>query len=401
LLSGSSKSTDNTLVSVSPISEDFYALTEAPSVNRIDPKTLEVLENTNFSDKMGFVMLTAHPQVMEDGTVFNVGHSIGSSGGFYNFVCFPKDKRDISNPKILATIQSRFKYHPTYIHSFGITENYFIVFETPFVLSVPQLAKSLLMKIPFIDCLKWLENEQTRIILVNRETGDLQFEFFADPFFCFHSINQYEADGNVILDLCCYENADVVEAVRVEKLVKNDANAIGKFFAKPLRFVLPIGESNEKNVNLVKIEGSKATAVLKEDRKFFCTPELLADITFEFPRINNPKYLTKKYKYFYGVCVELDEHVGAIVKVDVEKKSKVTWKDGKMYAFEPFFVPSPNAVEEDDGVIVAGFLTSGTANQVGIVILDAKDLKELARAEFKDLPTAITKPFHGWYLADE
>lgn len=389
--------TDNTLVTFYPIYDGYYALTEGPNVNRIDIKTLEVLEKTNFSELLGVAILTAHPQVMTDGSTYNVGHSISAAGGFYNVVCFPKGEKDIKNAKVVAKVPSRYKYHPTYIHSFGITENFIIIFETPMVMSIPLLAKSLVSEISFVNCLKWLDNEQTRIILIDRETGALAHSFFTDPFFCFHTINQFEKNDEVILDLCCYENAGVIDAVHVENLLKNDPKAIGKFSTKPLRFILPL-KAEEKNINLVKFEGSTAKAILTD--KLFCTPELLCDVSFEFPRINYPKYVATEYQYFYGVCVDLAENIGAILKVDTKTKTKIFWKDQKSYAWEPIFVPSPNANSEDDGVIVAGFLTSGTPNRVGIVILDAKNLEELARSEFNDLPTDIPKPFHGWFIAE-
>lgn len=390
--------TDNTLVSFYPICDDYYALTEAASINRIDIETLEVLEKTNFSDLIGVVVLTAHPQIMPDGTTYNVGHSISAGGGYYNVICFPKGEKDIKNAKVIAKVPSRFKYHPTYIHSFGITENFIIILETPFVMSIPLLAKSMIAEVSFINCLKWLDGEQTRIILIDRETGLLAHSFFTDPFFCFHTINQFEKNEEVILDLCCYENASVVNAVLVENLSKNDPKAIGKFCTKPLRFILPL-KAEEKNVNLVKYQGSTATATLTDE--IFCTPELLCDVGFEFPRINYPQHLAIEYQYFYGVCVDLAENVGALLKIDTKAKTKILWKDKKSYAWEPIFVPSPNATSEDDGVIVAGFLTSGTANCVGIVILDAKNLNELARSEFNDLSTDIPKPFHGWFIQDK
>lgn len=43
-------------------------------------------------------------------------------------------------------------------------------------------------------------------------TGKLHATCQGEPFFAFHHVNAYERDGDVILDLCAYDNADIVRA---------------------------------------------------------------------------------------------------------------------------------------------------------------------------------------------
>jgi carotenoid isomerooxygenase len=394
------KPSDNTLVTLYPIGDNFYALTETACVNQIDPKNLEIIERSYLNRHLGVVIVTAHPHVLSDGSAYNVGQTIGSNGGEYNIIYFPKGEKSVEEAKVIAKVPARFKFHPAYIHSFGMTENHFIILETPFVLSIPTILKATLIDTSYVQSLMWLTGESTRIILIDRATNTLSHTFYADPFFCFHTINNYEKNNEVVFDMCCYENAGIVDAAHVEKMTKNDPENAIKILLKPLRFVLPL-KSEEKNKNLVKLEGSKATAHLNEKGEVFCTPEILSEIGCEFPRINYPKYLATEYRYFYSIVMDYNENLGAIMKVDTNTKKELLWKHEDSYAWEPVFVPAPNAENEDDGVVVTAYLSTKDANRVGLIILDAKNMKELARAEFTNLPSAITKPFHGWFLFDE
>lgn len=343
-------------------------------------------------------ILSAHPHVMADGSVYNVGQTINGYGAYYNVIYYPKGEKDINNAKLIAKIPSRFRYHPTYIHSFGITENFIIIYESPFVMSVMNLTKSLIIPTPFSKCLKWLNDEETRIILIDRNTGELAHSFYTDPFFCFHDINGYEKNNQVILDLCCFENGEVVDGANLDNII-NTPDKFDKFKTRPLRFILPL-KTEAKNTNLVKFGDTTATATF-DGRKVFCTPEVLYNIDFEFPRVNYPKFNATEYQYFYGVCTTLNENLlGGIFKVDVKNKTMSYWKEGKIFAYEPIFVPSPNPQSEDDGLIVTGFLTNNEENRVGIIILDARNMKEIAKCEFVNLPSAISKPFHGWWVND-
>lgn len=386
--------TDNTVVSVYPISNSYYALTETPRINKIDPNTIDLIECVDLSKKFEVVMYTSHPEITRDGTAFNVGTSF-KGGAAYNVVCFPKGENLIDDATIVAKIPARFKFHPSYMHSFGITDNFFIIIESPLTVSVPSLIKSSFVGTTFDKCFKWLTGEQTRILLIDRATGTLRHTFYTDPFFCFHTINQFEKNDQVIFDLICYKDGQIVNALVIEEIKKNDPEHLKVFESYALRFVMPL-TAEDKNKNLVTLEGSKAKATLTDDGKVYCTAELLSDTSCEFPRVNYSKYMGTDYQYFYTSTRD-----GSIMKTDTIARADIFWKEENLFTWEPIYVPSPSPESEDDGVIVAGFLSNQNSNQVGIVILDAKNMKELARAEFSDLPTEITKSFHGWYVADE
>jgi len=84
----------------------------------------------------------------------------------------------------------------------------------------------------------------------------------------------------------------------------------------------------------------------------------------------------------YGVHIEKAGYfVDSIIKIDVVKRKTKVWSpevDGM--PSEPVFVPRPGGTDEDDGVLlVVNFDTSRLKS--ALVVLDAKTMKELGRAE--------------------
>lgn len=60
---------------------------------------------------------------------------------------------------------------------------------------------------------------------------------------------------------------------------------------------------------------------------------------------------------------------------------------------EPVFIAAPDSQAEDDGVVVCP--GAGPEGNAFVAVLDAKDLKELGRAE---MPFATPHRFHGIWL---
>lgn len=60
----------------------------------------------------------------------------------------------------------------------------------------------------------------------------------------------------------------------------------------------------------------------------------------------------------------------------------LTWKEhDEVIPGEAAFVPRPGATEEDDGVLVAGVTDTREGKRDFLVVLNAKTLQEIARAE--------------------
>ena len=395
-----SQPSDNTLVSIYPFNDEFFAFAEYPFIHQIDPETLETKKKVDFSDKFGVLYHTSHPHVISDGTVYNLGLSLSKFGPVYNIICFPKGENIFNDAKVVVELPVRWKFHPSYMHTFGITENFFIIVEQPLVLSVKSILKTAFNHKPFITCFQSFQDKSVKIHLIDRVSGKLRQTFDTETFFFFHIINQFEKNGHVVIDIICYKDFSVIDSLYIDSIKNGLSDPLMDIFqSETLRFVLPLNKPNESKGNIVTLENTAAVAFLKSDGSVFCKPEILCDIGCELPRINYEKYLGKDYQFFYALSATVElENAGILVKGDVRKKTKLIWSEKNCYPSEPVFIASPEPKSEDDGVIVASMIWgNGEENRVGLLVLDAKTMTEKGRCEFNNLPGPVPKCFHGWF----
>lgn len=426
---------DNAMISVYPFGDEYFAFCEAPVIHKVDPVTLETQRRVNLYPMVGILNHTSHPHVMSDGTVYNLGQTVQKTGPYYNIIRFPHGEGMLEGAEIVASIPARWKFNPGYMHTFGITENYFVVVEQPLAISVASMIKNSLTNQPFIGSFKWFAEKQTYFYVVDRETNELAFTFCAEAFFYLHIINQFERDDHLVVDICCYKDPSMLNCMYVASMENMQSNPdYAKMFrGRPLRFVLPLHAYRQQSgndrpsqlatifgklsrsisfdsrptdivlENLVKLRPTDASAYRLPNGTIFCKPELLCDTGCETPRINYDENLGREYRYFYAISSDVDaDNPGTIIKVDVTEKTKRTWCEANCYPSEPIFVPRPNAETEDDGVVMCAIVWAGQSepeNKVGLLILCAKTFSELGRCVF-ETPSPVPKCLHGWWKDD-
>jgi carotenoid isomerooxygenase len=384
-------SSDNAMISIYPFGDEFFAFTESPVIHRINPETLDTEERVNLSDYLGIINHTSHPHVMADGLVYNLGQSITKTGPVYTILCFPHGENMFKDAHVVASVPARWRLHPSYMHTFGITERYFVIVEQPLTVSVPAVLKSQLTNQPMATCLKWFENRPTMIYLLNRSDGELAYTFQAEAFFYLHIINQYERDDHVVLDICCYKDPAMLNCMYVEhmKNMQKNPDYAKMFRGRPLRFVLPLKRPDgsvktslhnffntlkksssldfddedlkkrplkkskstskllhfkdlELSRNLVTLTDTRAEAYQLPNGGIFCKPELLCNLGCETPRVYYEEHLGREYQYFYAISSDVDAtNPGTLIKVDVVNKTRKTWCEDNCYPSEPIFVASP------------------------------------------------------------
>lgn len=284
---------------------------------------------------------------------------ISYEGPRYNIICFPNGKYMFDNAHIVATIPSRWKLFPSYMHTFSMTENYFIIVEQPLSVSLPSVVKSNLKNEPMCSSFKWFADAQTFIYLICRKRGQLCHTYKTEPIFYLHIINSYEESGHVILDICTYKDPSMLDCMYIESMkdMQNNPNYANMFRAKPLRFVLPLRyrhrqvqkpsfkrslslmnvipsfgtnerlskstscdllkeqqistasyrKLNFQSENLVRLQGTTCTSHLLEDATVFCEPESLCSLGCETPRIHYESY--SGMHSLYGVDMSLENFV--------------------------------------------------------------------------------------------
>jgi beta,beta-carotene 9',10'-dioxygenase len=124
--------------------------------------------------------------------------------------------------------------------------------------------------------------------------------------------------------------------------------------------------------------------------------ETLSETRLELPRIDYRRRNGRPYRIAYGVAVDDGPLFGAgIVKVDVETGQTERWRESMTYAGEPVYVPRPDAEREDDGVLLS-VLLEPERGASSLLVLDAADLAELARAR---VPHHVPFGFHGQHFS--
>jgi carotenoid isomerooxygenase len=67
--------------------------------------------------------------------------------------------------EIVSTLQSRWILNPSYMHTFGITQNYFIIIEQPLAIALMTMVTCQIKNEPMCTCLKWYENENVSLMI--------------------------------------------------------------------------------------------------------------------------------------------------------------------------------------------------------------------------------------------
>uniref|UniRef100_A0A3Q1D0X2 Beta-carotene oxygenase 2b n=1 Tax=Amphiprion ocellaris TaxID=80972 RepID=A0A3Q1D0X2_AMPOC len=397
------KPTDNANVSFVTYKGDYYVSTETNVMHMVDPETLESIKKVDWSKFIAVNGATAHPHTDPDGTTYNMGNSYTSKGAFYNIIRVPPTKETegetLEGATVLCSIPSVDKTKPSYYHSFAMSENYVVFIEQPIKMNLLKIVTGKLTGKSIRDGFSWDPNLNTVFHLIHKQTGKVSnIKYLAKPLSTFHQINAYEEDGFLIMDMCASDDGQAIEAYNIQNLRKSGEalddvyNTLCRVF--PRRFVLPLNVDSDTlyDQNLIDRPSSTATSV-------FCTHEDLhrEDLHqyggLEFPQINYGKYNTHPYRYFYG-CGFRHLVGDTLIKMDLQGKHMKVWDHPGLYPSEPVFVPSPNATEEDDGVILSVVITPNKDKSTFLLVLDAKTFEELGRAE---VPVNIPYGFHGTF----
>ena len=349
--------TDNCNVNVTRLGERWIAMTETPLAIEFDPDTLETLGHRRWAGSKA--QGTAHPHYDFDrGEAVSYSVRFGASSS-YRLLAIPDGETE---PRELAKVPVR---EPAYMHSFALTDRYAVLFDQPLVVNPLKLV---LGKRSFIENYEWKPERGTRFLVIDRKTGTLRTTVEAEAFFTFHSVNAFEDGDELVVDLVAYEDSSIIDDLYLDKLRGEDPTPAAGHLR---RYRLPLGGGEARHEDL-------------------CAEPL------ELPRIDYRARNGREYRYVYATGQRGPGFVNQLVKVDLEDGGTEMWSEPGCYPGEPVFVPAPGPRDEDGGVILSVVLDAA-AQRSFLLVLDARDFTELARAE---APHHIPFGFHGSFARE-
>jgi beta,beta-carotene 9',10'-dioxygenase len=347
---------DNANVNLTRLGDRYVAMTEMPVPVEFDRQTLGTVGQVKWRDRVGGAVGSAHPhhdREADELVSYVVDFSARSAYKLFAVTAGSDERRLIA--KIPAGRE------PSYLHSIAMSEHYLVVVAWPAVMDPLRLiAKGG----GFMDAMRWKPERGTAFHVVDRHSGEHVATAKGEAFFCFHHINAYEEGDEVVVDLCAYEDSSIIEALEVSKLRAGDTPPPQAF---PTRYRVPL-------------DGGEVHG------------ERLSEQSLELPRIDYGRHNARPYRYVYGAGSS--DWLDRVVKLDVESRETLTWREEGCYPGEPVFVRRPGGEAEDDGVLLSLVLDAG-AGRSFLAVLDAATLEELARAE---APHAIPFGFHGQFF---
>jgi beta,beta-carotene 9',10'-dioxygenase len=351
--------TDNCNVNVTMRGEEIIAMTETPMRLTFDPDTLHIGRTIDDAATIKGQVATAHPH---HDAARATSYSYLLHLGITSTYKLVTTDDETGTARLLAQFVVA---HPSYVHSFGMSENYLIMALGPFVVDPLTLAVS---GKPFIRNYHWRPELGLRLYVIDKNTGAVVVETTAPAAFLFHHVNAYEDDGALMVDLLVYADSGAVEQLDLGLMRSATASVV---VGQLRRYRIILANGRVDNV-------------------------ALSDTLFEFPQINYGRVSGQPYQFAFGAGSLGGDLHDCIVKVDTITGKTLHWTAPDVFPGEPVFVPDPHIDIEDAGVLLSVVLDAN-AQASFLLVLDARTLTELARAT---APHVISLGFHGRFFTN-
>jgi beta-carotene 15,15'-monooxygenase len=357
---------DNANVICERVGDRYLALTETPRWVAVDPRTLATLGSVEHEGPLVGQTTCAHFGRDGSDTPVTFDVDFGRTSRYHVY--------ELADAATRRPIASLAVDRPAYMHSFALTPSYVLLTEFPFTVD-PMTFLTPGRQGPFVEAYEWDPDRGTRILVVDRATGELVAAPRTDATFGFHHVNAYEDGRDVVFDLETVPDAEAVGALSLTRLRAGQLDAFAGRIDR-YRVVDPAG-AGAATVERTRLYGD-GTAL---------------------PRVS-PARRGRRHRYVYAQSTgqPVTEWPTGVLKLDVETGDVREFTvDGWQFS-EPVFVPRPAAARtaEDDGVVLTVALDNGGGRSV-VVVLDGGSFTELARAP---LPHAVPFGFHGRWFPD-
>ena len=361
---------DNTNIIVERVGDQFLALTESPRWVELDPTTLATTGHVQYDGAAPAGQLTcAHlKRDPATGALLNVATEFGRTSQYHVYA--------MDGPESRTHVGSVPTEKPAYMHSFALTPRFVVLTEFPLRLDPRRLVKPG-RQAPFIEQFDWEPERGTRVVVVDRTTGETVADPTLDPLFGFHHVNAFERAGGteLVLDVETVPDATTIDSLYLDRLRDGQ---LGSLAGRLDRIAVTLDPDAADGA------GSTERRRLSEDG-------------IALPTVS-PDRWCRSHRYVYAMAMgqPVTEWARGVRKVDVETGESRIHHDGADYFGEPIFVPDPDGTDEDDGVVLTVGLDVA-AERSRLLVLDGETLAERASVA---LPHQLPFDFHGRYFPE-
>ena len=272
---------DNANVNVAKLGERFIAMTETPLPVQFDPHTLAGRRRAPY--EAPGQLTTAHPH-MDRATegMLNYAAKLGPRSSYRFFARSGPDGD--GEPRVIASLPvTRAGLHALLRPHRALAR----ARRVP-VRRQPARARAVSGR-PYIENYRWKPELGTRFTWSTARRGEATGAFETDACFAFHHVNAYEDDDEVVVDLCAYPDAGIVEDLYLERLRDGQARRSGATL-DPL-------PARARRPHRSPASGSPTSDL-------------------ELPRINYGRCNERPYRYVWGIGTGASGWLEQIVKVD-------------------------------------------------------------------------------------
>lgn len=352
--------TDNGNVNVLPLADgSWLCLTETTRPIQVKDD-LSTARPFYYRDTIDGQVTTAHPlRDPHNGEVINLVIKLGPQSAylFTGWDCRSGRRRLIARLPVAK---------PSYQHSFAITEHYIILLESPLRVNPLNLRFS---PCPYIDAYRWQTKQHSLAWIIDRDSGKIIQRHELEACFHFHIANAWEEGNHLHIDLPLYEDAGIIEGLRLDAL--------------RAKHELPPSRLCRLNLPLKKGSASR---------------EILSPAVVELPRLH-PSLVGRRHSTAFFATSQNGVFLDSIMRWHNDEGMSHLWQSEGCFPGEPLFVPRPRNAgggkRDDDGLVLTMVLDTQKERSF-IAVLDGHDLNERSRI---DLPDIVPFSFHGQFRA--
>ena len=187
-----------------PVGNDLWALWEAGSPTRIDPNSLEYLDqvalgaNGKYQKSLQGLPFSAHPKIEANGDIWNFGLNTTGHVVLYHLTAN-------GNVKNVGLVNAN--YHGGMLHDFLMTDKHLLLILPSLTLGISS-DKS---RQGYFSRTEFDSNQPMRVLVISKADLTIKKQYELPAAFAFHYGNAWEEkDGTIRFDASLYSNVDVL-----------------------------------------------------------------------------------------------------------------------------------------------------------------------------------------------